>query len=319
MRHPVDRLGGAIVALGPRRRRVFAEGWGEERVLARPPLPSGPPDPVTVAWDPPLPGTDPPLTCGRFPDPDPDLPAASREATVLRVSPRRDTGRSLVLMAAWNEHDPRRRLAIARRLAARGIESWILENPYYGARRPTPASVQPIRTVADFVVMGSAALREGRALLATLHARDRTVGVAGYSMGGNLAALVSATTPFPVATAPLAASHSPAPVFLDGVLRGGIAWDALGGEVAAAPRLRRLLAGASVLAVPAPRHAPAAVLVAARHDAYIPREATLALHEHWDGSSLRWTGGGHATLLWYRTGVLVATILDAFARLSRLR
>jgi pimeloyl-ACP methyl ester carboxylesterase len=223
----------------------------------------------------------------------------------------------VVLMAAWNEHDSRARFGIARRLAKRGIGSLVLENPYYGIRRPTDHDGQPIRTVADFFRMGIGAVTEGRGLLASVRNEDLIPGVAGYSMGGNIAALVSSTMSFPVATAPLAASYSPAPVYLDGALRGGIDWAALGGESSAEPRLREALLRASVLDRPAPDHARHAVLVSARYDGYVPPEATRALHDFWPGSELRWVGGGHATLLWMHKSALAAAIEDSFLRVTR--
>jgi hypothetical protein len=218
-------------------------------------------------------------------------------------------------MAAWNDHGYRTRTDLALRLAAAGIASVILENPYYGERRPDGAA-QPISTVADFAVMGRAAFEEGRSVLTHLRT-EGVVGVSGYSMGGNIAALVGAAMSFPVAIAPLAPSHSPGPVYLDGVLRHGIDWTALGGEQTAAGRLREALTAASVLAIPAESHTAKAVLVAARSDGYVPRRATIDLHRHWPGSELRWVRGGHATVLWWRKGALVDAITGSFDRLEK--
>ena len=315
LKHPIDQLGGLIVARGPQRLRFFREGWGDEGVIDSMELPDSDPEPAEITWEAPRTAGPLRMRVGRFPSPIAGLPEASQIATVTRVEPRSGVERLVVLMAAWNEHDPKARMALAQRLAEAGIGSLILENPYYGTRRPGGHD-QPIRTVADFTRMGIGALSEGRALLAAARTEGVSVGVSGYSMGGNLAALISATTPFPAATAPLAPSHSPAPVYLDGVLRGGIDWEALGGEATAAPRLRTLLLKASVLRVPPPAHTRHAVLVAARGDGYVPREATQALHRHWPGSELRWRGGGHATLLWMRKGDLVAAIRDSFHRLE---
>jgi hypothetical protein len=164
--------------------------------------------------------------------------------------------------------------------------------------------------------MGIAAVSEARGLLAGLTGHDAVLGVSGYSMGGNVAAIVAATTDFPLAAAPLAASHSPGPVFLDGILRSGIAWKALGGEQEA-DRLREILTSVSVLRVPPNDHARHAVIVAGRSDGYIPQSATLALAEHWAGSELRVHRGGHATLVWYRKAALVDAIVASFDRLER--
>ncbi|GMQ85209.1 MAG: hypothetical protein BMS9Abin07_0774 [Acidimicrobiia bacterium] len=315
MTHFIDRIGAAVVSRGPRRLRFFTDGWGGSEHLTDLSLPSDPPHPVSIEWVHEWSDNGLATSVGLFESPLADsLPPRSRFAAVTRVAPGRPTRRTVVLMAAWNEHDSKARFDIARRLAEHGITSLVVENPYYGVRRPRDG--QPIRTVADFATMGSAAIAEGRALLATIHHNGETAGISGYSMGGNVAALISATMPFPVASAPLAAAHSPAPVYLDGALRGGIDWEALGGEASAAPALRRMMLEASVRAVPAAEHTRHAVIVAATADGYVPRESTEMLHRHWPGSELRWVAGGHATLLWFRKQLLADAIVDAFDRIE---
>lgn len=317
MKHPIDLVGGLIVSLGPHRLRFFSEGWGDEDLLARIRAPDGEPEPLRITWGRARFNGGNVVTEGAFVSPARSvLPDRARRARVIRIEPIGAPTRSVVLMAAWNEHDPKERVRLAELLAKRHISSYILENPYYGERRPDDVNPQPIRTVSDFFRMGVGAVTEGRALLTTLRGLGHQPGVAGYSMGGNVAALVSAMVSFPVATAPLAPSYSPAPVYLDGVLRGGIDWKALGGEEGAEHRLRQLLLRASVLELPAPPHARDAVLVAARADAYVPSSASRALHAHWPGSELRWSRGGHATLIWWRKPALVDAIVDSFDRVE---
>lgn len=322
MIHPIDRLGAIALERGPQRHRFFQDGWGGPTdELDRVTLPVGPPDPAEIAWSEPSPRDELTLATGVFDTGGGDLPAWARPARVFEIAPAGGADRVVVLMAAWNEHESKSRIALAVRLAEAGITSWILEHPMYGTRRPGPHVEQPVRTVADFMLMGKAAIHEGRSLLGAIVDSGRFPGVAGYSMGGNLAALISATMPYRVATAPLAAPYSPAPVYLTGALRGGIDWEALGrsgnGGVAEVPveaRLGEILDSASVLSLDPPAHAAAAVLVAARHDGYVPASATTALHRHWPGSELRWVGGGHATLLWARKRLLTRAISDSFAR-----
>lgn len=316
MTHPIDRLGGTIVSRGPHRLRFFTDGWGDPSAIDAARMPSGDPPPIAIEWLSDSTERGIGISVGVFESPVSTLPDHARHGAVTRILPGDGADRMVVLMAAWNEHDSRARFGIARRLAQRGIGSLVLENPYYGIRRPTDHDGQPIRTVADFFQMGIGAVTEGRGLLATIREEGLTPGVAGYSMGGNIAALVSSTMPFPVATAPLAASYSPAPVYLDGALRGGIDWAALGGESSAEQRLRETLLRASVLDRPAPDHARHAVMVSARSDGYVPPAATRALHEHWPGSELRWIGGGHATLLWMHKGALATAIEESFLRLA---
>lgn len=316
MMHPIDRGAGAILSRGPARLRFFTGGWGNEASLAPEPIAETAPLPLQITWlshETEKYGIE--IDHGTFTSPSTLLPTRSQQGSVISVSPPERTNRVVVLMPAWNEHDPRVRVAMAGHLARKGIRSIIPENPYYGSRHPNPDSGQPITTVSDFMVMGAAAVVEARGILAWLHDEGWDIGVSGYSMGGNTAAIVAATMPIPTATAPLAASHSPGPVFLDGVLREGIAWDALGGR-SQEGRLRSTLGAISVLNVEPAPHTTHAVVVRASRDGYIPTGAVKALAEHWPGSELRVVRGGHATAIWYRKDQLTDAIVDSFDRLA---
>lgn len=317
MIHPIDRGAGIVVGRGPRRLRFFTKGWGDPDLLEPPDVSVGPVPPIHPNWVSRV--TDDSgrvVRFGNYDTADGQLPTRSRIGAVQSIEPDREVRRTVVLMASWNQHDPRVRIAIAQRLADSGIRSIIPENPYYGSRHPDPLIGQPIQTVSDFMQMGLGAVNEAKGLLTGLLDSGHDLGVSGYSMGGNVAAIISATLDFPVATAPLAASHSPGPVFLDGVLKGGIAWDALGGE-AQYDRLRTVLNSVSVLRVPPQTHLRHAVIVAARTDGYIPMSATQALVDHWPGSELRIPRGGHATLVWFRKELLAKAIVSSFDRFSK--
>jgi hypothetical protein len=298
--------------------RVFPGGWGDTETVARlgdtDLLVQGVPD-LDIAWAPTKHHADHTSRDGWF-EALTDLPEPARIARVRMLEPSGGTDRLCLLIAAWNDHGFSTRELLATHLLDLGIGSLMLEIPYYGTRRIVPVDQQPIPTVADFARMGLGTVIEGRALLAHFHSRYR-MGVSGYSMGGNISALIGATAGFPVAMAPLAASHSPGPVFLDGVISRGIQWEALGGR-GQEPLLRKALSSVSVLELPAPPWASTAVLVAGRSDGFIPRKATERLHHHWPGSELRWRYGGHATLLWRQRPLLAAAIADSFGRLDTL-
>jgi len=319
MMHPIDRGAGAILSRGPSRLQFFTGGWGDEVSLAPTPIAGTVPLPLEIAWlsrETQKYGIE--IDHGTFTSPSTLLPTRSRQGSVVSVRPPVETNRVVVLMPAWNEHDPKVRVAMAGHLARKGIRSIILENPYYGSRHPNPGNGQPIATVSDFMVMGAAAVIEARGILTWFHDEGWDIAVSGYSMGGNTAAIVAATMPVPVAAAPLAASHSPAPVFLDGVLREGIAWDALGGR-SQEGRLRSTLGAISVLNVKPAPHTSHAVVVRASRDGYIPARSVEALAEHWSGSELRVVRGGHATAIWYRKDLLTDAIVDSFDRLAGVR
>ncbi len=317
MIHPIDRLAGIALAMGPRRLRFFSNGWGEASLLDPTAAFTLPPEPIEVNWlSRAVTNRGHVVEHGTFDSPAPHLPVRSRAGNVLSIAPSTATERVVVLMPAWNEHDPRVRVAMAKLLADKGVRSIILENPFYGTRHPSPRGGQPISTVSDFMVMGNAAVSEARGILTAEHAAGSAIGVSGYSMGGNTAAIVSASLDLPVATAPLAASHSPGPVFLDGVLSSGIDWQALGGR-GQEQRLRDALTGVSVLDLEPKAHLAHAIVVSASSDGYIPASATRELVEHWPGSELRVLPGGHASLVWLRKGKLTDAIVDSFDAMER--
>ena len=64
-----------------------------------------------------------------------------------------------------------------------------------------------------------------------------------------------------------------------------------------------------------PARPDAAILVAARHDSYVPAYSPRLMHKHWPGSELRWLDTGHiGACLFYQRAFLQA-IIDAFGRL----
>ncbi len=315
--HPLDRAASALMRVDRKRLGVFPEGWGDRltlEVFDRLPTSSDPIQPIDVVWGRKEEHPGFRIRRGSFTSPAAELLAPeSRVVPIEFMEPAAGTNRVVVLMPAWNDHGFATRRKLARLLVDRRVASVAFDIPFYGARRVVPAPGQAIRTVADFAVMGYAALHEARSLLA-LFGLDAQAGVSGYSMGGNLAALVSAGYPDAIATAPLAASHSPGPVYLDGILSGAIAWPALGGR-GAATELRAMLGSATALAIPPLPHHSSAVLVAARRDGFVPADATLALARHWEGSELRWMDAGHATLLTRHRPALADAVVAAFERL----
>jgi hypothetical protein len=318
--HWLDRIAGIITARPRLYEPVFADGWGDapimERYRARAHV-LPPPTPLDITWDDPVVRPDGLYERdGSFPSPGIDLPAASATARFRVVSAEPQPRRLCLLMASFNDHGYAARMKLAMPLTRFGVGAVLLENPYYGTRRPVQG--QPIRTVVDLLVMGSAAVLEGRALLLAFRNEGiAELGVSGYSMGGNIATFISSVVPFPVATAGLAASHSPAPIFADGILSRAVAWDALGG-IPFRDELRRTLGIASTLYFDPPAHQRAAILANPGSDGYIPRRAFEDLHAHWPRAQLRWITGGHASVLMWRREHLVRAILDSFERLRYL-
>ena len=318
--HWLDRASAAALARTPPHRRVFRDGWGDADVLdwyasivRTPPRPG----PIQVEEVSRFSADGLVVTDLRFESPAEHLPPASRIAGARLVSAEADPFRVCLLMAAWNDHGYRTRSRLARRLAARGIATVMLENPLYGERRPRPGDDRPLATVSEFAVMGRAAVVEGVALLSHLRTLYPSTGVGGFSMGGNIAAFVGVLAGFPTAIAPIAGSHSPGPPFTQGVLRRAVAFDALGSTPEEAERLlSRFLHSASVLDHDPPRHTAAAVLVAGTSDGFVPTAAVQAVQHHWPGARTEWVHTGHAGLLWRHKDLMASATAEAFDRLD---
>jgi pimeloyl-ACP methyl ester carboxylesterase len=317
MTHFVDIAAGLLLRFGPARSRIFPDGWGDHAtldMLSDPSLLSQPAPDADIVWGRKEEHRGHRLTRGQFVSPSAALlPPEARVVTFEQLEPSSGNAPLVVLLPAWNDHGFEQRRSIAALLLEHGVGSIIFDVPLYGSRRVTAEREQAIRTVSDFAVMGFGGIRDASSIARTV---ERVRGFAGFSMGGNLAALAAATSPEPVAMAGLAASHSPGPVYLDGVLSNAISWNALGGPDVE-PRLRAFLSAASALSYEPRPHLRAAVLLAPTGDGFVPFDAARALADHW-GAELRTLPGGHATALWRHRPTLAQAIADAFGRLETL-
>ncbi len=307
-------------------RLFFADGVGDPELLAWAMEPPDTPPAVIEPsrWE--RDGRDPRLTSASFSSPVAGrLPVESRTARIELLLPDGEPGTSPVVvhLAATGDHDfSRRRRLLVEPLLGDGIGAVLLENPFYGRRRPSGQHGASVRSVAELGLMARATIEEARSLLAWLRRRGhRRLGVSGISMGGQMAAMAAASVPFPVATVPCIASRWPASVFTEGELSRLVDWAALERDWGAqAPaRLRTELERGDVLRLPPPECPGAAVLVAAEADAYVPAADPRAIHRHWPGSELRWLATGHVGAVVLESRHMVEAVRDAVARLDGCR
>ncbi|MCB9647595.1 MAG: alpha/beta hydrolase family protein [Deltaproteobacteria bacterium] len=316
--HWLDRF--FAVALS--RPRMFVDGWGDSEVLRRAaedPDPLGEREgPLVVRWGDPEPLGRLWARTGAFesPIPSPPLPAAVRPAHALWVTATRDPGPrpTWVVLAASGEAGFKRRLQLVGPVVAEGAGAVLLENPYYGLRRPAGQRGTKVRTVADQLLMNLATIREALALVDHLAAAGHTrLGLTGYSMGGHMAAYAACHAGRPLAVVPAATGLSAEPIYTEGALSRAVAWDRLG----EAPRARLGALLRRIVETLPPLHADSrAVLVAARRDGFVFPEQVEALHARWPGSELRWVEGGHVTALVRDAAHIRRAMFDAMARLE---
>jgi dienelactone hydrolase len=302
----------------------FADGWGDLRVLDDDPvlLTRRAPATLAIRWGPPRRSLSGTVREGTFESPELRLPPCSRQARVQLALPEGPLRGVALHLAASGDQGFRMRLRIAAPLLEKGIGALVLENALYGARRP-PGQIGPaVRTVSDLYLMGAATLQEGRALLRWLYEGSfGAVGVTGYSMGGQMAAMVGATVPFPVAVIPLAPTCAPDSVLRCGAMRNVASWAALavGGQDRAAARdaLCARLARYSVARLPPPSRPDAAIVVGTEHDAIVPPAEMRRIAEHW-GCELRWLSACHVSAILRHQGAFRRAIADAFDRLTSM-
>ncbi len=258
---------------------------------------------------------------GSFASPEERLPPCARTARLKLLLPERRVRAVFVHLAAAGDQGFALRLRFAEPLLAHGIGALVLENAYYGERRPKEQRAHQVRCVSDMHLMAAATFLEGRALLRWL--RDvrgvERVGVTGFSMGGQLAAMVGAAASFPVAVVPIAPACSPDSVLRDGVLRHVPSWRKLAAEGEDEQAVREALLGRasqfSVTSLPAPVYPEAAIVVGTSQDGFVPPADMRRIAEHW-GAELRWLPAGHVSALLRHQGEMRRAILDALERLE---
>lgn len=302
------------------RRLFFSDGWGDLSPLheARDRgFEASPPRQIDIVWEKEVITEGMIRRQGQFPSPydGPGFPDACRTAYVEWIMPQGSSPATPVcihLAATGDEGFARRRTAFAQPLAKAGIGSMILENPFYGLRRPAGQHSKMLRCFSDLWTMGASTVQEGRALSRWLGETGYTRQAAcGISMGGHMAAKIGTLSNIPMAIVGFVTPHSAAAVFTEGLLMRYCAWPALSkgfdNQDSAYRRMQELLQLTDIRHLPAPSRPQAVFLVGAKNDAYIPAESVHLLHRHWPGSTLRWIPGGHVgAFLFYRKDFLNA-------------
>ena len=313
--HPLDLL----IAGMSRGSKLFSRGWGEESLLKELSTRvsySDPPTPISVEWHSARERGRIVRRDGTFTSPLALLPKETGTVHV-RAWLRSGNRAACVILAASRDEGYQPREHVFGPLIARGLDLYFLVSPFYGRRR-VPGGPSLI-TVSDHGLMALGMVLEARALLESLSERYPKLVVAGYSMGGHMAAITAAVTPFSVACAALATGASASSIYTRGLLSWSVDLDALGGgsnlRAVARERLQQLFNVADITRYPPPIRADAAVIAGCTRDGYVPSSETKRLHQHWHGSSLRWIPAGHFSALVTSGTVLRDCVADAAGKL----
>lgn len=123
----------------------------------------------------------------------------------------------------------RRRLLIAKPLLTEySVGSIIIENPFYGLRKPKQQVRSSLRHVSDLYMMGFGLITESAILMKWCEKNGLgPFALTGISMGGHMACLASTVWPKPLALIPCLAWTTASTVFTRGVMSSAIPWDLL--------------------------------------------------------------------------------------------
>ena len=119
----------------------------------------------------------------------------------------------------------RRREYMAKPLLKNGITSVLLENPFYGLRKPKNQWRSCLLHVNDLFIMGCCLILESTVLLHWLKNQHfGPLGVTGVSMGGHMASLAATGWPEDIAVVPCMSWTSASVVWIDGVMSRSLPW-----------------------------------------------------------------------------------------------
>lgn len=271
--HWLDRLSLRVL----RRMQIFEGGWGDvEQFRARADETNAvrAAQKLDLTWSPPHRVRGLTVQDGVAKSPASSLlPDGLSTLHVRRVLTPRPAKRRVVVPPSWGDGGYGPRLWLFGALVAQGLEPWLLEGAYLGAR------AAPMPRVEDFLRMGFAHIEEVRALLQTHHDEGVPTALAGYSMAGQLGSHAVATLPFEVPVVAMAAPTSADVVFVDGPLSGQVRWEALGDG--AREKLREVLLHADLMKLAVPRSVKRAVAINAGDGIVAPR-ATHELAKRWN-------------------------------------
>lgn len=295
--HPLD----LVVAWLARRSKLFSLGWGDEAIFAR--LSdsfsySAPASPIVFRCSAGVEHRGITRCEGTFLSPLELLPESTRTVHV-RAWTGEGHEAACVFLAASRDEGFRLREHVFGGLSARRFDLYFLENPFYGSRR-TPQGPSQM-TVSDQGLMALGMVLEARSLLEHLRSRYQKLVVAGYSMGGHMAAITAALTPFAVGCAALATGASASSIYTRGLLSWSVDLEALVDKsdlrTSAKARLAQFFDVADLTRYQLPVRPDAAVIAGCKRDGYVFNSETERLHQHWKRSTLRWIPAGHFSAL----------------------
>ncbi|CAJ0575559.1 unnamed protein product, partial [Mesorhabditis spiculigera] len=148
------------------------------------------------------------------------MPAPVNKAHWRGIFPKNERKGLIVHLAGTGDHTYKRReLGFVDDLLKDGTAGIMLENPFYGARKPSEQFRSSLRNVSDLMVMGAALIAETLYLLRWAYKEGYwPIGISGVSMGGHMACLAGSNATFPITIVPCLSWTTASPVYTAGAL-----------------------------------------------------------------------------------------------------
>lgn len=140
----------------------------------------------------------------------------------------------VIHLASTGDHSYfRRKLGFVNNLLEKNIASILIENPFYGRRKPKNQFRSSLLNVSDLFILGAALMTECNYLLMyakTEHGFD-IQGISGVSMGGFTASLSASNIKYPISLVPCLSWTCASKSYTKGVISEAINWDVLRKEL----------------------------------------------------------------------------------------
>ena len=255
--------------------------------------------------------------------------------------PNKDCKATVIHFAGTGDHFFwKRKLFLSRHLLIHNIGSIIVENPFYGMRRPKGQFRSQLRYVSDLLILGGALVMEGSVLIN--HINEQKLGVpclTGISLGGYSCSLAASNCETPIPVVPALSWTTASNVFTQGILSHVVTWKSLTSKISDLDSLIKndllvrgkthvdtgehttrdflfdILEQTTHLGKYTPLVDPelATVLVAA-HDSYIPKNTDSLTENVWPGASKILLDSGHISAIFKHRDVYLQAIIDTIGR-----
>lgn len=216
----------------------------------------------------------------------------------------------------------RRSLMLGLPLAKQGIASILLENAYYGIRRPQAQNSYYLQDLTDLFKLGHATGQEGRSLIHWLQtdAQVQSLLITGISMGGLVCAIVGALADKPLAMVPFVPPHGPEAPYMDMALKHHVDWKRLHLDLSKKgvenqeQFLRDFMRHLDIRRFNPPARPELVHLISAEHDAYIPQSSTEIFLQHWPGIQTTLLNSGHVGSVLFHSRTYLKILQQMFER-----